>query len=170
MNEISAETKWQHEYTLSDYTREAIIERCEVPPGHSGAAGCGHVLCCKVLGETMVKPGCFNLLVISLSLKVCWTFFEHYTYIYIYNQFFFMYFPLTHSVSFFFYIFWCRYRPCVLKGTVWDGDVATLLDWRGLSTTRIWIVSCERYKACHNASFFKLAKWFSSYHMWRLCG
>ena len=51
------------------------------------------------------------------------------------RQFFFMYFPLTHSVSFFFYIFWCRYRPCGLKGTVWDGDLATVLDWRGLSTT-----------------------------------
>ena len=51
------------------------------------------------------------------------------------GQFFFMYFPLTHSVSFIFYIFWCRYRPCGLKGTVWDGDLATVLDWRELSTT-----------------------------------
>ena len=24
-----------------------------------------------------------------------------------------------------------------LKGTVWDGDLATVLDWRGLSTTRL---------------------------------
>ena len=47
--------------------------------------------------------------------------------------YFFMNFPLTHSVSFFFYIFWCWYRPCGLKGTVWDGDLATVLDWRELS-------------------------------------
>ena len=76
-----------------------------------------------------------------------------------------MYFTLTHSVHFFFYIFWCRYRPCGLKGTVWDGDLATVLDWRGLSTTGLCIVSCERYKACHDASYFKLAEWFSSYHV-----
>ena len=53
------------------------------------------------------------------------------------RQFFFMYFPLTHSVSFFFYIFWCRYRPCGLKRTFWDGDLATVLDWPGLSTSRL---------------------------------
>ena len=40
----------------------------------------------------------------------------------------------------------------------------------GLSTTGLWIVSCERYKACHDASFFKLAEWFSSYHLWQSCG
>ena len=28
---------------------------------------------------------------------------------------------------------------------------------RGLSTAGLWIVSCERYKACHDASFIKLA-------------
>ena len=28
-----------------------------------------------------------------------------------------------------------RYQPCGLKGTVWDGDLVTVLDWRGLSTT-----------------------------------
>ena len=82
------------------------------------------------------------------------------------RQFFFMYFPLTHSISFFFlYVFWCRYWLCGLKGTVWDGDLATVLDWWGLSTTGLWIVSCERYKACHDVSFFKLAEWFNSYHL-----
>ena len=26
---------------------------------------------------------------------------------------------------------------CGLKGTVWDGDLVTVLDWRGPSTTRL---------------------------------
>ena len=37
-----------------------------------------HVDFGTVLGETLVKSGCFNKLVISLSLRVCRTFFEHY--------------------------------------------------------------------------------------------
>ena len=33
------------------------------------------------------------------------------------------------------YILVSTYRRCGLKGTVWDGDLATVLYWRGLSTT-----------------------------------